>query len=124
MSRINSIKFRFILIILFISKYVKGRGGINFFLIEDPLEPYPALIIPLPLEPYPALTIPLPASIFPNKLASNVPNNILRKHPFCSFASFLIVSLTPSNNNPGSSRALTIFIMSSISSFDIISAAL
>ena len=92
--------------------------------IEDLVEPYPVLIIPLPLEPYPALTIPLHASIFPNKLASNVPNNMLRNHPFCSLASFLIVSLTPSNNNPESSRALTIFVMSSISSFYIISVAL
>ena len=45
-------------------------------------------IIPLLLGPYPALIIPLPVSIFPNKLAPNVPNNILRNPPFCSFASF------------------------------------
>ena len=49
-----------------------------------------------------------------------MPNSILRNPPFCSFALFLIVSLTPSNNNPESSRDLTIFKMSLISSFEII----
>ena len=43
-----------------------------------------------------------------------VPNSILRNQPFCSFASFLIVSLTPSNNNPESPRDLTVFKMSVI----------
>ena len=32
----------------------------------------------------------LPANRFPNKLASNVLNNILKNHPFCFFASFSI----------------------------------
>ena len=58
--------------------------------------------------------IPLLAYIFPNKLASNVPNNMLRNPPFYSFALFLTVSLTPFNNIPESSGDLTIFIMSSI----------
>ena len=40
------------------------------------------------LDPQTALFIPSPANIFPNKLAPNVPNNILRNPPFCSFASF------------------------------------
>ena len=56
-----------------------------------------------------------------NKLASNVPNNILRNPPFSSLASFWIVSITPFNNKPESSRGLTILKMYSISSFDIIS---
>ena len=41
--------------------------------------------------------------------------------PFCSFASFWTVSVTPFNNKPESSRDFTILIMSSISLFDIIS---
>ena len=69
----------------------------------------------------PALFIPVPANIFPTKLAPNVPYNILRNPPFCSFALFSFFSLTPYNNKPESSRDLTILIMSSISSFDIIS---
>ena len=85
-------------------------------MIEDLLDPQPALIIPSP-----DLFIPLPANIFPNKLAPNVPNNILRNTLFCSLTSFQIVSLAPFNNKPESSRDLTIFIMSSISSFGIIS---
>ena len=77
-------------------------------------------------DPYhsPAPFIPVPANIFPTKLAPNVPYNILRNPPFCSFALFSFVSLTPYNNKPESSRDLTILIMSSISSFDIINAVL
>ena len=45
---------------------------------------------------------------------------MLGSPPFCSFASFLIVSLTPFNNKQESSRYLTIFIMPSISSLDVI----
>ena len=41
--------------------------------------------------------------------------------PFCSFASFWTVSVTPFNNKPESSRDFTILIMSSISLFDLIS---
>ena len=40
------------------------------------------------MHPSPALFIPLPANIFPNKLAPNVPNNLLKHPSFCSFASF------------------------------------
>ena len=55
----------------------------------------------LPL-PSPALTIPSPAHIIPfppvnklpNKLAPNVPSNILKNPPFCSLVSFLIALLT------------------------------
>ena len=39
----------------------------------------------------------------------------------CSLASFWIVSLIPFNNKRESIRDLTIFILSSISSFDIVS---
>ena len=46
---------------------------------------------------------------------------MLRNPPVSSLASFWIVSLTPFNNNPKSSRYLTLLIMSFISSFDIIS---
>ena len=42
----------------------------------------------------PTLIVPLPANRFPNKLALNVPNNMLKNAPFCSIASFLIVFLT------------------------------
>ena len=74
---------------------------------NEDLDPEPALIIPSP-----ALITPLPANIFPNKLAPSVPSNILRNPPFYFFASFLVVSLTPFNNTPESSRDLTIFKMS------------
>ena len=60
-------------------------------------------------------------NIFPNNLAPKVPNNIPRNPHFCSFASFLIVSLTLFFiNDSGSSRDLTIFIISFISSLEII----
>ena len=86
---------------------------------EDVLEPSPALIVPSP-----ALIILLQDKFFVNKPRSKeapkVPINILRNTPLCSLASFSIVSLTPFNNNPESSRDLTIFKISSISSFEII----
>ena len=43
----------------------------------------------------------MPVNRFPNKLAPNIPNNLVKNPPFCSFASFWIVSLT--QNNPESS---------------------
>ena len=53
------------------------------------LFPEPALTIPFPfLFPEPALTIPYPVNKFPNKLAPEVPKNILKNPPFCSFVSF------------------------------------
>ena len=36
--------------------------------------------------------VPLSANMFSNKVADNVPSNILKNPHFCSFASFLIVS--------------------------------
>ena len=50
------------------------------FLIED--------LQPALRNPSPAVAIPLPAKVFPNKLAPNVPNSILKNSPFCSLASF------------------------------------
>ena len=49
-----------------------------------------------------------------------MPNSILRNPPFCSLALFLIVSLTPFNNIPESSKDLTIFKISFLSSFEIL----
>ena len=58
----------------------------------------------LPL-PSPVLTIPSPAFIipfppvnkFPDKLAPNVPSNILKHPSLCSLVSFSIVLLNPFN---------------------------
>ena len=49
-----------------------------------------------------------------------VPNNIGRNPPLSYFASLLIVSLIPFISKPDSSRDVTIFNMSPISSFEII----
>ena len=38
--------------------------------------------------PFPALYVPCPVKRFPNKLAPNVPSNILKNPPFCPFTSF------------------------------------
>ena len=67
---------------------------------------------------------PLPVTIFPNKFAPSIPNNILRNPALYFLASFGIVSLTPSGNKLESLRDSIILIMSFISSFDIISIAL
>ena len=48
-------------------------------------------------------------------------NNILRNPPFCYFVLFLVISLTPFINKSDSSSDLTIFMISLISSFEIIS---
>ena len=77
----------------------------------------PAVIVP---RPWVVAIAPLPANRFPNKLAPKVPSNIPRNPSFCSFASFLIVSMTPFINKPESSRDLTIFMISSISLLEII----
>ena len=83
-------------------------------LIEDLLDPWPTLAVPSP-----ALITPLPANIFPNRLAPNVPHSILRKPLLCSLPSFIIVSLTPFNNIPESSRDLIDFKISLNLSFEI-----
>ena len=70
----------------------------------------------------PALIDPLLPDRFPKKLPPNVPNNILKNPLFCPFASFLIFS-QPFINKPDYTRDLTIFIISFISSFEIIDVA-
>ena len=55
--------------------------------MEPNLKFSPALI-----EPSPVLIQPVKR--FPNKLSPKVPNNIPRNPPFCSFRSFLSISLT------------------------------
>ena len=67
---------------------------------------------------------PLLDNIFPNNLASNVPNNILRNQYFYYFTSFSVVSFTPFTIKTKSSRALTIFIISSTSIFKIVNAVI
>ena len=76
------------------------------------------------ISPSRALFVSLSVNKFSNKLALNVPNNVLRNLPFCTFASFLIVSLTYFVNKPDSSSDLTIFMISFISSFEIINAVI
>ena len=63
--------------------------------------PSPAMMIPCPQ--FIAL-IPFPGNRFPNKLVSNVPNNMLKNPPFHYFASISIVSPTPFINKPDSSK--------------------
>ena len=60
------------------------------------LLPSPALTIPSPslTIPSPSLIIPFPpVNKFPNKLAPNVPSNILKNPPLCSLVSFSIALL-------------------------------
>ena len=66
----------------------------------------------------PVLTAPLPANRFPNKQAPKVSNSITKSSPFCYFASFLIVSITPCIYYPDSSSDLIIFIISAASVSD------
>ena len=63
-------------------------------------------------KPSIAVITPFPVNAFPNILAANIFNNIGRTPPFCSFGSFLIVSLIPFISNPDSLSDLTIFITS------------
>ena len=51
--------------------------------------PSPPLILPPP-----ALITYLRVNRFPNKLTPNVPYNLSRNAPFCSFGSFSVISLT------------------------------
>ena len=80
---------------------------------------WPALIIPLPTLSTPRQSIlafiPLPVNRFSNKLAPNGSISILRILYFvCN------CFLTPFFNKPGSSKDLTIYMISFISSFKII----
>ena len=56
-----------------------------------------ALIVlsPARITASPPLINLLPDSKFPNKIVPNVPNNVPRNPPSCSFTLFSIVSLTP-----------------------------
>ena len=67
----------------------------------------------------PTLPFP-PVNKLPNKLAPNVPSNILKNPSLYSLDSFLIVLLTPFNKIPELSRALIIFIISFMSSCSIV----
>ena len=82
----------------------------------------PALIAPLP-DTFDHLT-PILVKKFPYKPAPIVRNNILRNPLVCFFASLLIVLPTAFINEPGSSRDLNIFTISSNSSFEIINVVL
>ena len=93
----------------------------NTFLFQSLLKDEAAFkILASPTCAFTCSIVFLPANRFPNKLAPNVPNNMLKNSPFCSFASFLIASLTPFIHKPDSSRHLIIFITSFISSLKII----
>ena len=84
-------------------------------MIKDLLDTQPALIV---LSS--ALIVPLAVNKYPYKLPPNVPNNIIGNPLLCSLTSFLFVSLTFINDKLEYSIGLTILIMSSISSFDIV----
>ena len=77
-------------------------------------------MLPAVFVPTPAVIAPLSINRLPNKLVRKVPYNIPRNPPFYSFASFFIFSLTPFIDNPFSSRELAIFMISFISSLEII----
>ena len=79
-------------------------------------------ISPVLITPSPAPITPFSAIVLPNKLAANGPSNIERSYPCCSSVSFLIVLLIPCASDSDSSTNLTIFVISSISSFEIINA--
>ena len=88
-----------------ISNLVKEWGGIKSFITSSP-----------------ALITPRPNYAFLNIQESNVPNKVGKNTTFCSFISFLLVSLIPFISNPDSSSNLTIIIISSIPSFEIVNA--
>ena len=98
----NTFKFRFILITyLYFKISQKIRHHLNscphFQVVAVAL----VLIVPLPAQITPSLACEsLPAIRFSNKLAPNVPNNILRNPYFCSLALFSIVSQIPYINKP------------------------
>ena len=100
-SRINSIKYEFILIIRLYFKINQTMRQNEKF-----LDPKPAHTIPFTcLFPCLTLTTPFTATMFPNKLAPNkAPYNIPKDPPFCHFLSFLIVLATPFNKSLESSR--------------------
>ena len=73
----------------------KVTVNLGFFLLPSPARAIPSPLVLLATLPSPALTIPFPpANKLPNKLAPNVPSNILKNPPLWSLVSFLIVLLT------------------------------
>ena len=69
----------------------------------------------------------VPAGRFPNKVAPNVSDNMLRNPYFCYFTSFLIVSLAAFVNKLREShflRDLIILMITSISSFKFINVSI
>ena len=60
-------------------------------------------------RPWLVAIAPLPVNKFPNILALNISNSLLKNPPFCSFASFLIVSLSPFIIKPDSSSYICSF---------------
>ena len=82
---------------------------------------YPAHTITFPfLIPEPAPTISYRENKFPSKIVAKVPTIVPRNPLSYFFALFLIASVTPFGKISESSRVWTIFIMSFISSFEII----
>ena len=69
----------------------------------------------------PSSVTPLPYNKFPSRLAPRVPNSMLRNPSFCFLVSFSIVRVTSFLSMQESSKDLTIFIISCIPSFDIMS---
>ena len=69
-------------------------ANLGFFLLPSPARTIPSPLALLATLPSPALIIPFPpVNKLPNKLAPNVPSNILKNPPLCSLVSFLIVYL-------------------------------
>ena len=112
-SRINTIKSSFILLYF---KVVKGWSD-----IKNPFHFHNQLLKFLDIVSSLSLYFPF---YFHNQLlqflAPKVPINIIKNPPFFSFVSFLITLVTYFNKILESSRAWTIFIMSFISSFEVI----
>ena len=83
-------------------------------------------MVPLPILITSRLGIlaftPLPVYRFPNNLAPNLPNNILRNPSFLFFCFIFNCFLKPFINKPDSLRDLTIFMISSISSIKTLNA--
>ena len=71
------------------------------------------------ITPSRALNTLFPANAFPNILSANVPGKIRRNPPFCSFILFLNVLLISFIKIPDYSSDLIIFIIFSVSSFEI-----
>ena len=91
------------------------------WLIAVVLSPVQIISSPAEITSHPCIS-GLHNNIFPNAIAPNAPNNIPRNLTYCYFASFLIVPLTLFISKPDSSSYLTTLIISSISSFEIVSA--